>query len=81
MIYGTGSRGKRGADARYFNGVDCIGRGKKAVELHVEIQASSVDKHGRIWDALTDDQPFDGPIWHVARIQATGIFASSEDES
>lgn len=36
-------------------------RGKKAVELHVEIQAHPWI-HGRIWDALTDDQPFDSPF-------------------
>lgn len=36
-------------------------RGKKAVELHVNIQAHPWI-HGRIWDALTDDQPFDSPF-------------------
>lgn len=36
-------------------------RGKKAVELHVNIQAHPWI-HGRIWDALTDEQPFDSPF-------------------
>jgi serine/threonine protein kinase len=36
-------------------------RGKKAIELHVNIQAHPWI-HGRIWDALTDEQPFDSPF-------------------
>ena len=36
-------------------------RGKKAAELQVSIQAHPWI-HGRIWDALTDDQPFDSPF-------------------
>ncbi len=44
-------------------------RGKKASELTVEIQAHPWI-HGRIWDALTDDQPFDNPYGMVLE-QAT----------
>lgn len=36
-------------------------RGKKAIELHLNIQAHPWI-HGRIWDALSDEQPFDSPF-------------------
>jgi serine/threonine protein kinase len=36
-------------------------RGKKAVELNLSIQAHPWI-HGRIWEALIDDQPFDSPF-------------------
>jgi hypothetical protein len=44
-------------------------RGKKASELTLEIQAHPWI-HGRIWDALTDDQPFENPFGIVLE-QAT----------
>lgn len=44
-------------------------RGKKASELSIEIQAHPWI-HGRIWDALTDDQPFDSPFG-IVLAQAT----------
>ncbi|RZU45243.1 serine/threonine protein kinase [Fluviicoccus keumensis] len=36
-------------------------RGKKAAELHVSIQAHPWI-HARIWEVLTDDQPYDSPF-------------------
>ena len=44
-------------------------RGKKAGELHVSIQAHPWI-HARIWEALTDDQPYDSPFGQLLE-QAT----------